>query len=104
MIRRPPRSTLFPYTTLFRSPGTTPTPNCLHRREYEKAAWRSDAGRLLCGFERGVCAGSAKEGRDQEGREEGNQEEEGQEGNEGKERNEGKEGKERKERKRRKEG
>src|SRR2546426_12021585 len=26
MIRRPPRSTLFPYTTLFRSvPGTSPT-------------------------------------------------------------------------------
>src|SRR5689334_23778296 len=24
MIRRPPRSTLFPYTTLFRSPGLTP--------------------------------------------------------------------------------
>src|SRR5256885_17189143 len=24
MIRRPPRSTLFPYTTLFRSPRTTP--------------------------------------------------------------------------------
>src|SRR3989442_7337625 len=24
MIRRPPRSTLFPYTTLFRSPGPTP--------------------------------------------------------------------------------
>src|ERR1039457_7709207 len=24
MIRRPPRSTLFPYTTLFRSNGTTP--------------------------------------------------------------------------------
>src|SRR2546430_8827153 len=24
MIRRPPRSTLFPYTTLFRSPGATP--------------------------------------------------------------------------------
>src|SRR2546430_9041422 len=24
MIRRPPRSTLFPYTTLFRSEGTTP--------------------------------------------------------------------------------
>src|SRR3712207_8255736 len=24
MIRRPPRSTLFPYTTLFRSPGTEP--------------------------------------------------------------------------------
>src|SRR2546425_4915305 len=25
MIRRPPRSTLFPYTTLFRSPSTTRT-------------------------------------------------------------------------------
>src|SRR3712207_9096049 len=24
MIRRPPRSTLFPYTTLFRSPGRVP--------------------------------------------------------------------------------
>src|SRR3712207_8297375 len=26
MIRRPPRSTLFPYTTLFRSPGPAPVP------------------------------------------------------------------------------
>src|SRR5256886_12819707 len=26
MIRRPPRSTLFPYTTLFRSPGCRPAP------------------------------------------------------------------------------
>src|SRR3990172_2349283 len=26
MIRRPPRSTLFPYTTLFRSPWSCPTP------------------------------------------------------------------------------
>src|SRR6478672_13340363 len=26
MIRRPPRSTLFPYTTLFRSPPTPPAP------------------------------------------------------------------------------
>src|SRR3712207_7245582 len=26
MIRRPPRSTLFPYTTLFRSPAITPCP------------------------------------------------------------------------------
>src|SRR3712207_8895904 len=25
MIRRPPRSTLFPYTTLFRSPGVPPS-------------------------------------------------------------------------------
>src|SRR3712207_8927700 len=29
MIRRPPRSTLFPYTTLFRSPGRRE--GCLHR-------------------------------------------------------------------------
>src|SRR3712207_9583598 len=27
MIRRPPRSTLFPYTTLFRSPGYLPMPD-----------------------------------------------------------------------------
>src|SRR3712207_8424167 len=27
MIRRPPRSTLFPYTTLFRSEGTMPRPD-----------------------------------------------------------------------------
>src|SRR2546430_16289079 len=27
MIRRPPRSTLFPYTTLFRSPLATPEPD-----------------------------------------------------------------------------
>src|SRR3712207_8664315 len=28
MIRRPPRSTLFPYTTLFRSTSGTRTPRC----------------------------------------------------------------------------
>src|SRR5258708_19902603 len=34
MIRRPPRSTLFPYTTLFRSrsSGTSPTPTPRSRR------------------------------------------------------------------------
>src|SRR5438093_7431136 len=32
MIRRPPRSTLFPYTTLFRSRGVPPT-----RHRYESA-------------------------------------------------------------------
>src|SRR5438876_4484982 len=31
MIRRPPRSTLFPYTTLFRSRGADPLPGvCVH--------------------------------------------------------------------------
>src|SRR5947207_8686734 len=29
MIRRPPRSTLFPYTTLFRSSSTTPALCCI---------------------------------------------------------------------------
>src|SRR5438093_6894520 len=29
MLRRPPRSTLFPYTTLFRSRGTSPPPAAL---------------------------------------------------------------------------
>src|SRR2546430_8882870 len=29
MIRRPPRSTLFPYTTLFRSPGWRPQPGAV---------------------------------------------------------------------------
>src|SRR5260370_26949344 len=32
MIRRPPRSTLFPYTTLFRSRGRTPRPSRHPRR------------------------------------------------------------------------
>src|SRR2546430_7645305 len=31
MIRRPPRSTLFPYTTLFRSVGRVRTPRRAHR-------------------------------------------------------------------------
>src|SRR5258708_27381425 len=31
MIRRPPRSTLFPYTTLFRSPRHSPSSACLRR-------------------------------------------------------------------------
>src|SRR3989441_9273709 len=33
MIRRPPRSTLFPYTTLFRSRSTRPAPAVPRRRE-----------------------------------------------------------------------
>src|SRR2546422_8319021 len=33
MIRRPPRSTLFPYTTLFRSPGPGPRSLILKRSE-----------------------------------------------------------------------
>src|SRR2546427_7374221 len=42
MIRRPPRSTLFPYTTLFRSLATRPRPHRATRRpsRAEEAAKR----------------------------------------------------------------
>src|SRR5258708_30108756 len=45
MIRRPPRSTLFPYTTLFRS--------CAREQRLSPRAWRADdrdvaEGRRLC--------------------------------------------------------
>src|SRR3712207_7839880 len=48
MIRRPPRSTLFPYTTLFRSPHHTPGCPCLElprtREAVEKVATRPIGG------------------------------------------------------------
>src|SRR3989442_9441097 len=37
MIRRPPRSTLFPYTTLFRSPGHIVVEADQHHRDAQKA-------------------------------------------------------------------
>src|SRR5947199_5006395 len=55
MIRRPPRSTLFPYTTLFRSRPHHP----LHRR-------RRDGGRHLEGFRTGVRRGRGQSFRGQE--------------------------------------
>src|SRR5215203_6453463 len=47
IIRRPPRSTLFPYTTLFRSPGLRPrsTPSTTRRRTGRGRAAGSEAGR-----------------------------------------------------------
>src|SRR2546425_2021267 len=53
MIRRPPRSTLFPYTTLFRSRGVAPqvydlAPQVLRREGVERAEWlvhQEDLGR-----------------------------------------------------------
>src|SRR5258708_24530500 len=39
MIRRPPRSTLFPYTTLFRSPAASPASRTLLR--VDRAAFRA---------------------------------------------------------------
>src|SRR3712207_8993706 len=44
MIRRPPRSTLFPYTTLFRSAGSGVS--CLNVQELaaaNRSGWRSEA-------------------------------------------------------------
>src|SRR3712207_3792086 len=50
MIRRPPRSTLFPYTTLFRSEGTvsscenkTPVGNLREHEWNFQSLWRSEA-------------------------------------------------------------
>src|SRR2546425_12910971 len=51
MIRRPPRSTLFPYTTLFRSPSTSGQCWRLH------AAASSGAAPRLCGGDRIHLAG-----------------------------------------------
>src|SRR3712207_7050823 len=45
MIRRPPRSTLFPYTTLFRSCRIVPCPTCGQRNRVPAAA----AGTPRCG-------------------------------------------------------
>src|SRR5215210_8351307 len=39
MIRRPPRSTLFPYTTLFRSNQARHLGGCLDAPASEKGAW-----------------------------------------------------------------
>src|SRR2546429_4264428 len=43
MIRRPPRSTLFPYTTLFRSQGLHPRHGINSRTSYGKHTWRTGA-------------------------------------------------------------
>src|SRR3712207_7915065 len=45
MIRRPPRSTLFPYTTLFRSEVRHPMHRPAGGRLHSRPAERTDAGR-----------------------------------------------------------
>src|SRR3712207_7341429 len=49
MIRRPPRSTLFPYTTLFRSPA--------HTQRMSHQQLRVEARRLAAGGLQGVVRG-----------------------------------------------
>src|SRR6266536_6488616 len=57
MIRRPPRSTLFPYTTLFRSPPRPAhRPEVLRRRQWHDSLGRDahllpEVDRLLVGAE-----------------------------------------------------
>src|SRR5260370_12991576 len=54
MIRRPPRSTLFPYTTLFRSAAGSRTPVCrLHRRQLGRLQLRDVVPPLSVQKERG---------------------------------------------------
>src|SRR5256885_5617522 len=57
MIRRPPRSTLFPYTTLFRSLALLEESKALLERcdvlaEVVRRAARGETGRLAVGFTR----------------------------------------------------
>src|SRR5256885_9189632 len=49
MIRRPPRSTLFPYTTLFRSRVPGPPPECRRRCRLPPGSARCRCGALPTG-------------------------------------------------------
>src|SRR3712207_7783931 len=59
MIRRPPRSTLFPYTTLFRSDDDVVLADAVDRAEHV-VGQRADAGRRR-GGERAGQAGRSEE-------------------------------------------
>ena len=47
MIRRPPRSTLFPYTTLFRSCDNEKIDDCLQASEHQKTVATFDLQQIL---------------------------------------------------------
>src|SRR3712207_9034550 len=59
MIRRPPRSTLFPYTTLFRSPAVF-TPDLLV--DYRGVVFLSAAGAVLSGAQETALQNHIKAG------------------------------------------
>src|SRR3712207_8417354 len=62
MIRRPPRSTLFPYTTLFRSKGS---PRAARRRQSAaRARYSSPSPSSSCS--RGSCGKPGSSGRSEE--------------------------------------
>src|SRR5256885_3961227 len=67
MIRRPPRSTLFPYTTLFRSRARGPQAGQVaHLVRHEAASLQGRAGQAACGVARarreGECEGLCRRG------------------------------------------
>src|SRR3712207_9214549 len=54
MIRQPPRSTLFPYTTLFRSQARDPAAGDLAGIEAQIAKLRRGMGQLIDGYAEGL--------------------------------------------------
>src|SRR2546427_7140632 len=59
MIRRPPRSTLFPYTTLFRSGAAAQLP--AHERRHDVAAGRVGRRRALAPGGKAIATGTRSE-------------------------------------------
>src|SRR2546422_8359191 len=68
MIRRPPRSTLFPYTTLFRSPRHEPKPETTsekqQRRQGDRRRWPNQ--RYLAGRKQDRFPENARDYRSEE--------------------------------------
>src|SRR2546422_1975651 len=62
MIRRPPRSTLFPYTTLFRSSTSTEVRRVAFGKRvvFIKKYWVTKRSQILSGVTRGVVFGTSK--------------------------------------------
>src|SRR3712207_9001018 len=57
MIRRPPRSTLFPYTTLFRSPGVESVTPVLKPYKLASHEYSNGPSLIPVGASRGVTVG-----------------------------------------------
>src|SRR3712207_7527015 len=66
MIRRPPRSTLFPYTTLFRSVGGTGLDAPSSDDSSSAAAWRPAAAKALASAIRARRSSGAARSRSEE--------------------------------------
>src|SRR2546429_6386788 len=66
MIRRPPRSTLFPYTTLFRSPVGAGFPAAPERAPEDRAGGDDHGGVRPLGAARGRDGGCRGSGRSEE--------------------------------------